>query len=72
MAEEYEVREFFERNLPLAAKVGGAVVGISVGLAAGVPWLGTISSPFIAHTLERAGKELIERRLAPRQQVRVT
>ncbi len=71
MADENEVRVFFERNLPLASKLGGALVGVAFSAATGVPWLGTLASPFFAHNLERVGKELIDRNLAPRQQVRV-
>lgn len=72
MASEDETREFLDRAVTVGSKVVGGLIGAGATLGTASPFVGAALSPFIAHGLERVGKELISRRLAPRQEARVS
>lgn len=55
----------------LASKVIGGIVGGVTSLITANPILGTTVGASLAHSLEHIGKEVIDARLSPRQQVRV-
>ncbi len=58
-------------SVGMAAKLSGGMVGVGTTVMTGNPFLGAASGVALAHTLERVGTEVVERRLAPRQNVRV-
>jgi len=54
-----------------AAKLAGGMVGVSTTTMTANPFLGTAIGMALAHTLERVDTEMVDRRLAPRQNARV-
>jgi hypothetical protein len=66
-----ELESFWQRQVSVGSKISGGLMGAAAALATGNPFIGAALSPYIAHGLERAGKEMIKRRLAPRQDARV-
>jgi hypothetical protein len=71
VATDEQVEAFHRRNVSVGSKMVGGVIGAIATLATQVPVAGPLISPIIAHGLERIGNEMIQRRLAPRQDVRV-
>ncbi len=71
MAEQPELRAFYERWIPLASKMTGGVLGALTGHYTGMLVAGAMLSPYVAHNLERVGKDVLDRHLAPRQKIRV-
>lgn len=71
MASQGEVRTFFERAIPLASKMTGGMLGAMTSHYTGMPVAGAMLSPYVAHSLERVGKDILDRHLAPRQEIRV-
>jgi hypothetical protein len=71
MATTPEVEAFYRRNVGLGSKIAGGVVGAIATFTTGIPIVGPIVAPVIAQGLERVGNEMIQRRLAPRQDERV-
>ncbi len=65
-----KLRKFFSRQIGLASKMAGAGTGVVIAYMSGVPFLGALLSPLVAQSLERAGSAIIERQLAPRQEIR--
>lgn len=59
------------RQISVSSKIVGGLVGVATGIASHSPFIGAALSPFIAHNLERLGKEVIARNLTPRQEARV-
>lgn len=72
MSTDEEAREFLERAVTVGSKVIGGIAGAGAALGTANPFVGAALSPFLAHGLERIGKEVIDRRLAPRQEARVS
>lgn len=58
-------------SVGMAAKLSGGMVGVGTTVMTTNPFLGAAIGVSLAHTLERVGTEVVERRLAPRQNVRV-
>lgn len=71
MANEEELEAFYRKTLSLGSKVAGGIAGAIATMATQQPVIGAALSPFVAHNLERVGSEVIARRLAPRQEMRV-
>jgi hypothetical protein len=58
-------------SVGMAAKLAGGMVGVSTTTMTANPFLGTAIGMALAHTLERVDTEVVDRRLAPRQNARV-
>lgn len=52
------------------AKLVGGMSGVGISVATGNPYAGAAAGTIMAHILERVGNEIIDRRLAPRQEFR--
>ena len=68
---EGEAKKFLLNLVSIVAKIGGGSMGLAAATITGVPEAGLIVSPFVGFQLEKAGKHLIESRIAPREEMRV-
>lgn len=71
MSSQAELEQFWTRTVSLGSKITGGLSGAVATYLTGDPFVGAAISPVLAHNLERVGNEMIARRLAPRQDVRV-
>lgn len=71
MTESETGLKLWKFSLGMAAKLSGGMVGVGTTVMTANPFLGTALGVTLAHTLERVGTEVVERQLAPRQNVRV-
>ncbi len=58
-------------SVGMAAKLSGGMAGVGTTAMTTNPFWGAAVGVSLAHTLERVGTEVVERRLAPRQNARV-
>ncbi len=64
-------RLFLENMITVISAIAGSVAGLAASAVTDVPIAGAIVSPFIAFQMQKAGRHLIESRIAPRQELRV-